>query len=142
MSDLSYERKVKLAYKGLFLLAIVTLIEVFLSLLHRGHLISGLENNTFIFYGAALLIIVLSFYKAYFIIYEFMHLKYEAKRFATTVLLPAVLLIWLIIAYLWDADSWGNYKKTRGEDDIEQVPQTNDVGMIDVYMGLVATEQS
>lgn len=129
MSDLSYEKKVKLAYKGLVILAVVTLIEVFLSLLHRGHLISGMENITFVFYGAALLIIVLSLYKAYFIIYEFMHLKYEVATFAKTVLLPASLLIWLIIAFLWDGDSWGNYKRDHGQDDIEKVQPSEEVGM-------------
>ena len=67
MEHLSYEDSKKAVYKGLLLLAVVTLIEVFFSLLGKGHIISGAENYRIIIYGAALLILVLSVYKAYFI---------------------------------------------------------------------------
>lgn len=55
--------------------------------------------------------ILLSFYKAYFIIYEFMHLKYEVKTLARTVLLPTTLLIWGIIAFLWEGNTWGERRE-------------------------------
>ena len=42
MGHLSYEDSKKLVYKGLVLLAVVTLIEVFFSLLGKGHVIAGL----------------------------------------------------------------------------------------------------
>ncbi|MDX1941350.1 MAG: cytochrome C oxidase subunit IV family protein [Saprospiraceae bacterium] len=106
MSHLSYEESIKRVYYGLRLLAIVTLAEVFISLLGKGHIIPGAEKYAALLYIAGLVIIVLSAYKAYFIIYEFMHMKYEVKSLALTVLLPTVLLIWAIIAFFQEGDSW------------------------------------
>ncbi|MFN7116679.1 MAG: cytochrome C oxidase subunit IV family protein, partial [Saprospiraceae bacterium] len=91
---------------GLGLLAVVTLVEVFISLLGKGHIIPGLEKYSIILYIAGFVIAVLSLYKAYFIIYEFMHMKYEVKSLAMSVLLPTALLIWAIIAFFQEGDSW------------------------------------
>ena len=41
---LSYEDSIKNVYKGLVLLAVVTLVEVFLSLLGKGYIIPGAEE--------------------------------------------------------------------------------------------------
>ena len=46
-------------------------------------------------------------YKAYFIVGDFMHMKFEAKGLALTVLLPLLLLVWALIAFLQEAGSWG-----------------------------------
>jgi len=113
MAHLSYEESKKNVVKGLYLLAAVTVIEVLASLLGRGHLIPGLEKVSWLFYILGLIIAFLSFYKARYIIYEFMHLKYEVKGLAWTILLPTTLLIWAIIAFFWEGDSW---KKNRLRD--------------------------
>ena len=44
MAHLSYEESIKKVYKGLLLLAAVTLVEVFLSLLGKGYVIPGAEK--------------------------------------------------------------------------------------------------
>ncbi len=99
----TYEESISKVYYGLKLLAVVTLVEVFISLLGKGHIISSVKGLGSWFFGiVALVIIVLSLYKAYFIIYEFMHMKYEVKTLATTVLLPTALLIWAIIAFFYE----------------------------------------
>ena len=85
---LSYEESVRGVWKGLGLLAAVTLIEVLLSLLKAAEFA---EEIRILIYVASLLIIALSIYKAYFIIYEFMHMGYEVKGLAMTVLLPTLL---------------------------------------------------
>jgi cytochrome c oxidase subunit IV len=108
---LSYEEGKKKVVYGLYLLGAVTLIEVFISLLGKGHIISGLEEYKVLLYIVGLLLIGLSLYKAYFIIYEFMHMKYEVKGLAISVLLPTTLLIWAIIAFFQEGNSW----KTRRE---------------------------
>ena len=101
----TYEEAKKMVFKGLIILAVVTLIEVFVSLFGKGHL--GIEPNVWLAYLAALIIVVLSIYKAYFIIFEFMHLGYEVRGMAMSVLLPTTLLIWAIIAFLQEGNSWG-----------------------------------
>ncbi len=106
MSSHSYEESIKLVYKGMWFLAAVTLIEVFFSLLGKGHIVAGWEDNYIVGYSTAFIIAVLSIYKAYFIIYEFMHMRYEAKGMAMSVLLPTGLLIWAVIAFFQEGNSW------------------------------------
>jgi cytochrome c oxidase subunit IV len=106
MSAHSYEESIRLVYRGLALLAIVTLVEVFISLLGKGHIIAGLEEYAVVFWIAGLVIIALSLYKAYFIVYEFMHMRYEAKGLARTVLLPMFLLVWALIAFFQEGGAW------------------------------------
>ncbi len=74
MSHKTYEESKKAVVKGLFLLGFVTLIEVFISLFGKGHIIPGINDITWIAYPVGFIIAVLSIYKAYFIIYEFMHM--------------------------------------------------------------------
>ena len=121
MSDLSYSEAKKVVYRGLVLLAVVTLIEVFLSLLGKGHVISAFKGITWLHYTIGLLLISLSFYKAYFIIYEFMHMRYEVKGLAMSVLLPTVLLIWAIIAFFQEGNSWKNRRELIQEKNTEEV---------------------
>ncbi len=111
MEHLSYEESKKRVVYGLGLLAAVTLVEVFISLLAKGYVIPGLEKYAWLLYIAGLGLVILSLYKAYFIIYEFMHLKYEVKSLATSILLPTVLLIWAIIAFIQEGTSWGQRRE-------------------------------
>jgi cytochrome c oxidase subunit IV len=106
MSHKTYEESKKAVVKGLLLLGFVTLIEVFISLFAKGHIISGVNDIVWIAYAAGLIIAVLSIYKAYFIIYEFMHMAYEVKGLALTVLLPTSLLIWALFAFLQEGTAW------------------------------------
>ena len=103
MGHLSYEESKKVVFKGLILLGIITLVEVFIALIGNGHIIEGHEWPIWIMYP---LMISLSLYKAYFIVYEFMHMRYEVKGLAMSVLLPMLLLVWGIIAFFQEGDSW------------------------------------
>lgn len=119
MSHLTYEEAIKKVYKGLWLLGAVTLVEVTLSLFGKGYIISGVEQYKPVLYIVGLGLIVLSLYKAYFIIYEFMHMRYEVKSLALTVLLPTLLLVWAIIAFFQEGDSW--------KDRREQIEEKNEL---------------
>ncbi|MEQ8707302.1 MAG: cytochrome C oxidase subunit IV family protein [Phaeodactylibacter sp.] len=119
----SYEESIKLVYKGLALLAVVTLIEVFFSLMGKGHVISGLEDVSWLAYVIGLVLIVLSLYKAYFIIYEFMHMRYEVKGLALSVLLPTVLLVWAIIAFFQEGTAWKQRRQQIEDKNMEQVEE-------------------
>lgn len=139
MANISYEESIKKVYWGLTLLAIVTLVEVIVSLLGKGHIISGAENYTWLVYLTGLVIIVLSIYKAYFIIYEFMHMRYEVKGLAVSVLLPTMLLIWAIIAFFQEGDSWKNRRELIKEKNEEKVDDSQ--GMLDQNNDVFIIEQ-
>lgn len=103
----SYEESIKKVYFGLALLAGVTVLEVLISLLGKGHLGLDVSGFKWLLIIVALGLIGLSLYKAYFIIYEFMHMKYEVKSLGASVLLPMLLLVWGIIAFFQDGNAWG-----------------------------------
>ena len=123
---LSYEESVRSVWKGLGLLAAVTLIEVILSLTKAAE---WAEDIRILIYVASLLIIALSVYKAYFIIYEFMHMGYEVKGLAMSVLLPTLLLIWALIAFFNEGDAWRKSREKVIYKDQLDVPTGDEVGM-------------
>ncbi len=133
MSNLSYEESIKKVYFGLGLLAVVTLVEVGFSLFGKGHIIGGMEDISWLAYVVGVILIALSLYKAYFIIYEFMHMKYELKGLALSVLLPTLLLVWAIIAFFQEGDSWkGRRDKIKERNEIEVTPGgTSQLNVID-----------
>ncbi len=100
---MSPEEGKKVVFKGMILLGIITLIEVFIALIGNGHVIPGFHLPKLIMYPA---MIGFSLYKAYFIVYEFMHMRYEVKSLAMSVILPTVLIIWATIAFLDEGSYW------------------------------------
>lgn len=132
MGHLSYEESKKKVFQGLILLGAVTLVEVGLSLFGKGYIISGVEDYTWVAYVVGLGLIVLSLYKAYFIIYDFMHMRYEVKGLALSVLLPTLLLVWAIIAFFQEGGSWKDRRDQIKEKDAEPAQEQ---GMLpdDVY---------
>ena len=107
---MSYEESKKMVFRGLGLLAAITLVEVFFSLAGKG-LLPGTgwaEDIAWIRYPVGLILIGLSLYKAYFIIYDFMHLRYEVQSMAATILLPVGLLFWAMVAFFQEGGAWGD----------------------------------
>ncbi|WP_046245188.1 cytochrome C oxidase subunit IV family protein [Hymenobacter terrenus] len=73
----------------------ITAIEfVFAFLMHP----STLRNSIFI---------ILTIFKAFFIVAEFMHLKHETKGLIWTILVPVALLIWLLVALITEGSFIG-----------------------------------
>ncbi|HRI00282.1 MAG TPA: cytochrome C oxidase subunit IV family protein [Saprospiraceae bacterium] len=105
---LSYEEGKKVVLKGLILLGIVTLLEVFVALLGKGYIVEGFHLPVWLMYLA---MIGMSLYKAYFIVYEFMHMRYEVPGLVKSVLLPTVLLIWAVIAFFYEGSTWRNWRQ-------------------------------
>ncbi|MEZ4956116.1 MAG: cytochrome C oxidase subunit IV family protein [Saprospiraceae bacterium] len=117
--------------KGLKLLAIVTITEVFLALLFNGHIVSSFHKShvsasqwvtmgLFAIYGLAM--VGFSLYKARFIVYNFMHLGTEVRGLRMSVLLPMLLLVWAIIAFFQEGNSWGKSRKLIEEKNKQEVP--------------------
>ncbi|MGB0863496.1 MAG: cytochrome C oxidase subunit IV family protein [Saprospiraceae bacterium] len=127
MAGLSYEEGKKQAYRGFILLGIITIAEVLIALVGNGHVIDGFELPRFIMYP---IMIGLSLYKAYFIVNEFMHMKYEVKGLAMSVVLPTLLLTWAIVAFLQEGGSWGDRRELIKEKDQKQVQESNPTGMM------------
>ena len=99
----SYEKSKKDATKFILILAAITLFEVFFALLGRGYIVEGLHFPLIAMAGA---MIIMSLIKAYLIVYEFMHMKYEVPGLVKTVLLPTLLLVWAVIAFFYEGRDW------------------------------------
>jgi cytochrome c oxidase subunit IV len=105
MAHLSYEDQKSRATKIIGILAAITIVEVIFALLGKGYLVDGVHFHPAIM---GFVMIVMSFVKAYLIVYEFMHMKYEVPGLVRTVLLPTILLLWAIIAFLYEGRYWKN----------------------------------
>ena len=104
----TYEEQKALVFKGLMLLGAITIVEVFIALLAKGHMIHGVEfKHGFGHYLYMALMVAFSLYKAYFIVFYFMHMAYEVRGLVLSVLLPTTLLIWAIIAFFQEGGAWG-----------------------------------
>jgi len=131
MANVSYEESKKLVFKGMWLLAAVTLVEVLISLFGKGYLgfhpknagnIGGV-NILLVLVGVGL--IVFSLYKAYYIVYKFMHMGHEARGLRMTVLLPMLLLVWALIAFFTEGSYW---KESRAKLNTQNAIELNDLG--------------
>lgn len=103
----TYEEQKALVFRGLVLLGIITIVEVLVALLVKGHIVPSIKFTTgFGHVLYMLLMISFSLYKAYFIVFYFMHMAYEIRGLVISVLLPTSLLIWAIIAFFQEGNSW------------------------------------
>lgn len=107
----------KIALKTIIILAVVTILEVLIALGGKGYLIDGFHLPKVLM---NLVMIVGSLYKAYLIVFEFMHMKYEARGLMLSVLLPVGLLIWAIISFLYEGQAWkGNRDTVKAREKVE-----------------------
>lgn len=55
-------------------------------------------------------IIILMMAKAFYIVGYFMHLRHEIKNLIMTIVVPLMLFVWFIIAFLYDGNSFRNLR--------------------------------
>lgn len=91
------KKQVKRIWKVFWILLAVTVVEVILGMFFSTKMPRGLLNTFFM---------LLTLLKAGYIVSIFMHLGDELKNFMITVLIPLVLFIWFIIAFLYDGGFW------------------------------------
>jgi cytochrome c oxidase subunit IV len=126
----SYEKSKKTATKIIIILAIITVAEVLFALAGKGYIVEGVHVNLYIMGGV---MIIMSLVKAYLIVYEFMHMKYEVPGLVKSVLLPTLLLVWAVFAFFKEGEYW---KNRRGEimdknmDKIEVPVESSQQGML------------
>src|ERR1051326_5515385 len=107
----------KRIWKVFWILLVITLVELGLGLsLYALDLPEGLRMH--LIKGV---IIILSLAKAYYIVSYFMHLGDEIRNMVMTIVVPLMLFIWFILAFLGDGNSYKNlrnkydpYYKERG----------------------------
>jgi len=65
---------------------------------------------------------VLTLVKAYFIVSIFMHLGDEVRKFAMTILLPFIFIMWLVIGLVIEGGYWGHQDKKTLHSDANTSP--------------------
>lgn len=113
--DAEFKRRVR---KTTILLSVITVIELGIGLLLY-NMGKGGEPNTLLvlmFKGA---VCILTLAKAYYIVSVFMHLGDEIRNMIMTIVVPLLLFIWFIAAFLWDGNEYrtlrNRYDKTWKE---------------------------
>jgi len=89
--------QVKRIWKIFWILLVITVAEVIMGMFFSHQMPKGL---------VAFFFLALTLLKAGYIVAVFMHLGDEFKNFMVTVLIPLVLFVWFIIAFLADGGFW------------------------------------
>jgi hypothetical protein len=105
-SDEEFKRRVR---KTTILLSVITVIELAIGLtiynIHKGA--NPNELLVLMFKG---MVCILTLAKAYYIVSVFMHLGDEVRNMIMTIIVPLMLFIWFIGAFLWDGNSYKNLR--------------------------------
>lgn len=92
--------------KVTIILSVLTIVELIL-----GFWMIGMESQ-----GLRLAvkgtIVILMMAKAFYIVAYFMHLKHELKNLIMTIVVPLLLFVWFITAFLADGNSFRNLRNT------------------------------
>ena len=105
-SDEEFKRRVK---KTTILLSVITIIELAIGLtiysLHKGD-----TNRDFLILCIKGVVCILTIAKAYYIVSVFMHLGDEIRNMIMTIVVPLMLFIWFIIAFIYEGNSYKNLR--------------------------------
>jgi cytochrome c oxidase subunit IV len=114
---------VKKIIKTTVILSVITVIELGLGL--AMYAIPMGEALKLFLKGA---IVILSLAKAFYIVGVFMHLGDEIKNLIMTIVVPLLLFIWFIAAFLWDGASWRNLRNTYNGAPVAAPTEQHDSG--------------
>ena len=116
-SDAEFKSRVR---KTTILLSVITIIELAIGLIiytmHKGEHPSALL--VLLFKG---IVCILTLAKAFYIVSVFMHLGDEIRNMVMTIVVPLMLFIWFIGAFLWDGNS---YRTMRNRYDVYKKEKT------------------
>ena len=106
--DTAFKKKVR---KTTILLSVITIIELIIGLsiytIHKGDNPSALL--VLMFKGV---VCILTLAKAYYIVSVFMHLGDEIRNMIMTIVVPLLLFVWFIIAFIYEGNSYKNLRNT------------------------------
>jgi cytochrome c oxidase subunit 4 len=104
--DATFRKRVK---RTTILLSIITVIELGIGLsiytIHKGD--NPSELLVLMFKG---MVCILTLAKAYYIVSVFMHLGDEIRNMIMTIVVPLLLFVWFIIAFIADGNSYKNLR--------------------------------
>ncbi len=106
------EGQVKKIIRTTIILSVITIIELALGFIIY-YMNKGEAPSAAIILFIKGVIVILSLLKAFYIVGVFMHLGDEIRNFAMTIVVPLLLFVWFIAAFLWDGDSWKNLRNTE-----------------------------
>lgn len=104
--DAEFKRRVR---KTTILLSVITVIELGIGLLIY-NLHKGDTNRDFLILAFKGVVCILTLAKAYYIVSVFMHLGDEIRNMIMTIVVPLMLFIWFIAAFIWDGNSYKNLR--------------------------------
>ncbi|MBG9375953.1 cytochrome C oxidase subunit IV family protein [Panacibacter sp. DH6] len=93
-------------WKVTIILSVLTIVELVLGFWMIGMPDGGLR---WAIKGA---IIILMMAKAFYIVGYFMHLRHEIRNLIMTIVVPLLLFVWFIIAFLYDGSSYNHMRRT------------------------------
>ena len=104
--DAEFKRRVR---RTTILLSVITIIELAIGLtiysLHKSD-----TNKDFLILCFKGVVCILTLAKAYYIVSVFMHLGDEIRNMIMTIVVPLMLFIWFIIAFIADGNSYKNLR--------------------------------
>lgn len=110
IDDKEFKRRVR---KTTILLSVITIIELGIGLgLYAMN--KGVQPNEFLVLLFKGVVCILTLAKAYYIVSVFMHLGDEIRNMIMTIIVPLLLFVWFIAAFLWDGSA---YKANRNRYD-------------------------
>jgi cytochrome c oxidase subunit IV len=112
-------------WKTFWLLLFITMIELGLGLLMYAVNMPG-----WIHLFIKGVIVVLTLAKAFYIVAVFMHLGDEIRNLIMTIIVPLLLFIWFIAAFLWDGSSY-RAKRNKYDKHFEQTTLNRDLKSAD-----------
>lgn len=111
IDDATFKSRIR---KTTILLSVITIIELAIGFaiyfLHKGDEPSQLL--ILLFKG---LVCILTLAKAFYIVSVFMHLGDEIRNMIMTIVVPLLLFVWFIAAFLWDGNSFRNKRNRYDE---------------------------
>jgi cytochrome c oxidase subunit IV len=104
--DAAFKKRVK---KTTILLSVITVIELGIGLtiysLHKSDV-----NRDFLILAIKGIVCILTLAKAYYIVSVFMHLGDEIRNMIMTIVVPLMLFIWFIAAFIYEGNSYKNLR--------------------------------
>lgn len=120
----------KRIWKTFWILSVITIIELGIGLTIYNIHKEPNPNATLVmaFKG---MVCILTLAKAYYIVSVFMHLGDEIRNMIMTVVVPLLLFVWFITAFLWDGNAWKHLRNTNAHSRPPQVEQVHQPAAVD-----------
>ncbi len=104
--DAEFKKRIR---KTTILLSVITVIELGIGLTIYS-LNKSDANRDALILGFKGIVCILTLAKAYYIVSVFMHLGDEIRNMIMTIVVPLMLFIWFITAFIWEGNSYKNLR--------------------------------